>query len=84
MCPAGTVLSSWDLTVLSVSVLDWSDSELLTFAFTLLPEDTLRLKEEKKTSISKFVEKNLVVRRKRIHNAVGLKDKKVFFLKEAS
>lgn len=74
MCPAGTVLSSWDLTVLSVSVLDWSDSELLTFAFTLLPEDTLRLKEKKT-----IVEKNLVVRRKIIHNAVGLKDKKVFF-----
>lgn len=50
MCPAGTVLSSWDLTVLSVSVLDWSDSELLTFAFPLLPGDTLRLKEEKKPS----------------------------------
>lgn len=32
-CPAGPVLSSWDFTVLSVSVLDWSDSELLTFAF---------------------------------------------------
>lgn len=31
--PAGPVLSSWDFTVLSVSVLDWSDSELLAFPF---------------------------------------------------
>lgn len=52
MCPAGTVRSSWDLTVLSVSVLDWSDSELLTFAFPLFPGDTLRLKEGKEPSVS--------------------------------
>lgn len=52
MCPAGTVRSSWDLTVLSVSVLDWSDSELLTFAFPLFPGDTLRIKEGKEPSVS--------------------------------
>lgn len=39
--PAGPVLSSWDFTVLSVSVLDWSDSELLAFPFPFFCEDKL-------------------------------------------
>lgn len=47
-CPAGIVLSSWDLTVLSVSVLDWSDSELLTFPFPTLLGDKLGYNEDAK------------------------------------
>lgn len=45
-CPTGTVLSSWDFTVLSVSVLDWSDSELLAFPFPVLRGGQLGTKRD--------------------------------------